>query len=313
MLNPRLTGKIRIITPDKATDTGAPNLQVERINLFVFFNLVLVVASGIFFETRIIAGSFLLETVMLMLTLVWIKTQGMGLKATLRLKRPSFKEIGITLIVTATGIYVASFIDEVFRYYLQDLGTLPGLGISKPNNLRELILTLAVVALLPALSEEALFRGFVLKSYQRYLPAGKAIFLSALFFGLAHLSISNFWGPFILGILCGWLVCICNSIFPAIIAHFLNNALTIIALYLTPKESDIGIISGQGLLFKIPPFIIAGLILLTVILWFKPAVHDDYVAGLKFSVILKHWSTWLLFITFGIFAGWELLSIWGRL
>jgi CAAX protease family protein len=303
-INPEITGqsgKARIA------------LAIGPINLFLFCNLIMVVICGIVFGQQVIVGSIILELTMLLATLGWIGLQGIDYRETLRLKCPSIQEIGLTLIIIASGIDVASFIDQLFRFYLQNWGTIAEANIPRPQNISEFMLTLAAVAVLPAVAEEVLFRGFILKSYEKYLSTGKAVFVSALLFGMGHLSISNFWGPFILGLLCGWLVCIFDSIFLGIIGHLLNNGLTMTLLYLVPNLWAEKLVTVKELIIGFPSFVIAGFILLMLILRYKPNRKIDQAKPGKLLSVLKHWSTWLLFIMFSIFAVMELVTMKGTL
>jgi uncharacterized protein len=301
-INPKIEGqslKINAASP------------IGKINMFLIFNLVIIVICGIIFGKRVILGSIILESTMLMATLAWVGLQGTSYREIFRLNCPGIKEIGLTLIIVATGIYVASFIDQLFRFYLQNFGTIQESNIPRPRNIPEFTLTLAAIAVLPALAEEALFRGFIMKSYEKYLSTGKAVFISALLFGMAHLSISNFWGPFILGLLCGWLVCLFDSIFLGVIGHLLNNGLTITWLYLAPNLWDEKTVTVKDLIIGFPSFIVAGFILLMLILLYKPNVRVNLERQGKLSSVLKHWSTWFLFIIFSIFAVVELIMMKG--
>jgi sodium transport system permease protein len=81
-----------------------------------------------------------------------------------------------------------------------------------------------VVAVTPAVCEEALFRGFILNGL-RSLGAVSAIGISALLFGIAHASIYRLLPTMFLGILLGIVVWRTGSLLCAIVLHALNNGL----------------------------------------------------------------------------------------
>lgn len=288
-------------------------ISLKNVNIFILMILVVVITSGIIFKEQILLGSCIMEFFIFLITLGWIKLQKMDLLSTLPLKLPGIKEIGFTLIVTISGIQVASFIDLIFRFYLQKWGTLPESSIPQPHTISELIFSLVAIAILPAIAEETLFRGFVLRSYQEYLPAGKAIFISSVLFGMAHLSISNFWGPFILGLVCGWLVLKFNSIFLPITAHLLNNALTIIYYYFMPDLMDSKPVNSSDILMSLPYFIFAGVILIWLILSLKPVSSLPQENKGSLAQVLTHWSIWILFAIYGMLMILELLMMRGML
>ncbi len=81
-----------------------------------------------------------------------------------------------------------------------------------------------VVAITPAICEEALFRGFVMNGL-RSLGAVPAVGISALLFGVAHASIYRLLPTFFLGIVLGIVVWRTGSLISGIVMHALNNGL----------------------------------------------------------------------------------------
>lgn len=110
------------------------------------------------------------------------------------------------------------------------------------NSRADLILYLLLFALLPALGEELLFRGVVMKfAYNNGQNIHFAILFSAAIFGLAHGSVYNFLPIMLAGVLLGYLYYLSGSIWTSIIAHFLNNAIGVYLLFLGNK----GILSKE--------------------------------------------------------------------
>ncbi len=95
-----------------------------------------------------------------------------------------------------------------------------------------LLLNILVVAVLPALLEEMLFRGYVLRLLRPY-GDGLAVVVSALLFGLMHGNIAQVPFAIVVGMSFGWLYVSTNNIWLPIVAHFLNNALSICTSYLS--------------------------------------------------------------------------------
>lgn len=78
-------------------------------------------------------------------------------------------------------------------------------------------------ALIPALIEEFTFRGAIIGIFRRYGDIG-AIFISTVMFSLAHGNFVQIPYTFMFGIGLGVTRVLTNSIWPCIIAHFINNA-----------------------------------------------------------------------------------------
>ncbi|HBE76289.1 MAG TPA: hypothetical protein DDW65_00670, partial [Firmicutes bacterium] len=180
------------------TSKSRPVFSIAKTNLFLLANLLMVVCCGVIFQHQAIFGSIVLESLIFLTTLAWTSLQGSSIGEILSLRLPSIpslKAVGVTLIVVAAGIYVASFLDQLSRFCLQNRVPFPEVEISTPQSIPQYLWVLFALAAMPAIAEEALFRGFILKSYRTYLSTGKAVFISSLFFSMAHLSINNFWTP----------------------------------------------------------------------------------------------------------------------
>ena len=78
-------------------------------------------------------------------------------------------------------------------------------------------------ALIPALIEEFTFRGAIIGIFRRYGDIG-AIFISTIMFSLVHRNFVQIPYTFMFGLGLGLTRIITNSIWPCIIAHFINNA-----------------------------------------------------------------------------------------
>ena len=87
---------------------------------------------------------------------------------------------------------------------------------------------LLMLAVLPPLCEELLFRGVLARSLATRLPIWLAVGLSALLFSAYHLSLVQAPATFTLGIVFAVLAIRADSIVPSIIAHGLNNAIAVL-------------------------------------------------------------------------------------
>ena len=106
------------------------------------------------------------------------------------------------------------------------------------RDLRELGAPLFAFALLPALCEELAFRGFILTGLMRRLRPRNAILLSSFLFALFHMNVFQFLPSFLLGVVLGLLTVRSKSLFPAIMFHFLHNALLIVGMYMVNAAHD---------------------------------------------------------------------------
>lgn len=92
------------------------------------------------------------------------------------------------------------------------------------------LVNVLVSAVLPGICEETAHRGLLLKGLSGH-GQKTALILSSLLFGLMHMNIDQFFYATLIGFLVGYLALICDSIYPAMIIHFMNNFLSTFAGY----------------------------------------------------------------------------------
>jgi len=113
----------------------------------------------------------------------------------------------------------------------------------KMNHLGDLLFNLLVIAIVPAIGEELLFRGYLQQSFSKWLSNPHvAIIVTAVLFSAIHLHFQGFFPRFILGVLLGYLFYWSGSLWLPILAHFANNAQAVIISYPTFKV-DSGVYS----------------------------------------------------------------------
>lgn len=125
-----------------------------------------------------------------------------------------------------------SFIEEWMKMAEERAASTTALLVSG-KGIFALLINLVMIAVLPAIGEEMIFRGvfqrIFLKSFQNMHVA---VLLSAFFFSAFHLQFYGFLPRFFIGILLGYLYMASGNIWLPILAHFINNAVATIFYYL---------------------------------------------------------------------------------
>ena len=88
-----------------------------------------------------------------------------------------------------------------------------------------------VIALTPAICEEMLFRGLIYNSMKARYRASVAIGIVAVLFGIYHMSLVKFIPTGLLGFVLCYVAYKTGSIFPSMMMHFINNALSVVMSY----------------------------------------------------------------------------------
>jgi len=100
-----------------------------------------------------------------------------------------------------------------------------------------LIFNLFMIAFLPAIGEELLFRGVIQRIFTRMTKNYHwGIWIAAFLFSALHIQFYGFVPRLLLAVLFGYLLVWSGSMWLPIIAHFVNNGFAVIAMYLVDKN-----------------------------------------------------------------------------
>ena len=102
----------------------------------------------------------------------------------------------------------------------------------KMNNYWDLLFTLLVLAVVPSIGEELLFRGYLQQKFgKRFGNMHTSILITAFLFSTIHFHFQGIIPRFVLGVLLGYLFYWSQSLWLPILAHFINNAQAILFSY----------------------------------------------------------------------------------
>ena len=101
------------------------------------------------------------------------------------------------------------------------------------NTIGGLLINIVIVALVPAIGEELLFRGVLIKLFNQMTKnIHIAVLISSIIFSAIHLQFYGFLPRLMLGMVLGYLFVFTGNIWIPIFVHFLNNASSAIVYYL---------------------------------------------------------------------------------
>ena len=96
-----------------------------------------------------------------------------------------------------------------------------------------LVLNLLIMAIIPAIGEELVFRGVLQQSLQKWFKNGLwAVLVASVVFSLFHMQWYGFFPRLMLGLLLGFVFYKSGNIWLASFVHFLNNGTVVIAIWL---------------------------------------------------------------------------------
>jgi membrane protease YdiL (CAAX protease family) len=184
-------------------------------------------SEGIFY-LRVLITEFV---VILLPSLLYLLFRRIPIKSTIRLKPLKLSQMLVVAGLSLSGYFVIIFLNYIWIWFLTALG---GKVIPPPipsmENGRELLLGIAMIAGTAALAEEFLFRGVILRGYERY-GSRTAILVSGILFGVLHMETQGIIAKVLLGILIAYLVYRTDSILAGVVYHFVNNGIALVLAY----------------------------------------------------------------------------------
>jgi sodium transport system permease protein len=202
--------------------------------------------------------------VFLGVTLIFVARGGYDPVETLSLRLPSGRQVwgGLLLLAGATPVawilaWLQSHVIEVPVELLEAMGDF----LQADDPMRVLWL-LFVIALIPALCEETLFRGAILSGLRRRHGMVAAVLLNGALFGLLHApqAVFRFLPTAWLGVVLAWVAWETRALWLAVLLHAVNNgAILLVTVIPATREATSDVEAA-------PPLILAPLALLLLVL-----------------------------------------------
>ena len=186
------------------------------------------------------------------LVLVYARLVRRPLRLVLVLRRPSaWALVGAILLGFSGWVILGVLADRLMpppRALVDEMRKL----IRPPEGDRPISWSLVALALTPAICEEALFRGPILRGFRQRFSASAACLLTGLLFGIMHGDVWRFIPTSLLGALLSWVALTSGSILPSMVIHLINNGALIVLGYYgldqaaekLPPRAEIALFAG---------------------------------------------------------------------
>ena len=208
-----------------------PSVQ-ESLLIMVVVLLLMVYVGGIVTTSASLQVGLIVQQAFIgilpILAAIYIKAD---MKKTFSIKLPKVKDLFGAMIIGVGGIclnlLVSSLLSTVFpsdaegmnEQYMQILD-----GVS-------FVQGLLLMALLPAVCEEIMFRGYMFTAFKNRMSLTKAIIIVSLLFGVSHMSMIKILPTAVLGAVLAYTIHKSESIVTSSLIHFANNALAVVTMF----------------------------------------------------------------------------------
>jgi len=178
------------------------------------------------------SGFFLISLALFSGSLLTVKINALKFSDVTKFKfSPKF--IAVIVLTLFGTVFGFGKLNDYFVAFLEKFGYVPDAITLPEKSALSVIVSVLFIAVIPAITEEFLFRGLILKA-SKYFGNVFAVIISALAFSLYHMSPAQTIYQFVIGVVYGFIALASNSVLPTMILHFLNNFLIIALHYFYP-------------------------------------------------------------------------------
>lgn len=160
-----------------------------------------------------------------------------NLKEVFPIKRPTLREVFGTILIwigTLIGVLISTLI---MAHFFPEGFSQVSEGLNNVITSVSMGVAFFIVAVMPAICEEALMRGFILSSFRSFKSKWLIVILVGVIFGIYHLDPYRFLPTAILGMSMAYIMLETNNLLYPILLHFINNGFSTLVTFLNPAQS----------------------------------------------------------------------------
>ncbi len=217
----------------------------KRIKKTNRFFLVLVILYLVFsfviqyFTQSTILHSCLLELSLFVIGVVFLLCWKVNIKDYLRLKKVDFISILLSILYGICLIPIVAVINAISMLFVENVAS---------SSVSDMVdqgfwISFVVIAIIPAIVEEFLFRGIIYRGYRQARPIRGMVY-SALLFGALHMNFNQLCYAFFMGIALAVLDEVTDSLIPSMIVHCLFNGQSVCLIYVLKLTEQL--VNGMG-------------------------------------------------------------------
>ena len=181
-------------------------------------------------------GTVVVQLLILLFPLLYLWYLKADFKKVLSLQMPKVLHILAALFVWIGGFslmcMLAVFLTKIFPESTQSMADTMAEYVRQP-----FWVLVLVMAVMPAVGEELMFRGFIFGTLKRRWRVLPAMLVTSAIFGIYHMSLSKFFTIALLGFMLVYVVEKTGSIFCSMLMHFCNNLVAVVVMKYSEQAS----------------------------------------------------------------------------
>ena len=276
--------------------------RVRNVNLLLLFTMILVAIVGSFLQVLSLNLGLLITEFVLILgpVLVFVLLRRKPVKDTLRLRWPGWRTILLSLLIGVSIWPLAALLDMISSLVFGYTTAVP--PQIYPRSWIAALPLLFNLTIAAPICEEVLFRGVILRAYERY-GAWMGIVLSGVLFAFYHMRLQGLIALIPVALVLGYVVWRSNSLLAGMAVHISYNLGAGLYLVIVSLRPD-SLIGAVPVLAMLP-----ALVLTATGLWLfhrQPAQVDSSAsAPARFPHLRETWPLILVAMIYVVMAGLE--------
>lgn len=197
-------------------------------------------------------GTIIVEGMFVVLSVAVVLLARADLREVFPVKIPKTRKVFGTILLWGGTFLSAEIVVLCISYFFPEEVFEAGQGISAGMESVPFMMAAFIIAVTPAVCEEAVFRGVFLNSlmgrWNKWIP----ILITGIVFGMFHGSVVRFFPTAILGIVMGYIVVETGNIFYSMLFHFVNNLFPVLLTQLLETSSQGVEAEAEIMMMEIP-------------------------------------------------------------
>lgn len=207
--------------------------SVNRVFLItVFASLIGSIINGWIDDTT--GNIFLIllvsQVILVLPSIIYLASHRINPFEAIRFKKVRISNVILIVIFSYAIMPLMNFINAISMLFVKNETSDIMFTLVRDNGF---LISLFMVALIPSVFEEIVYRGVIYNTYSKVSPL-KGIILSGFLFGIIHGNLNQFSYAFTMGIVFALLIEATDSILSTMIVHFIINGSSVVILSLYP-------------------------------------------------------------------------------
>lgn len=245
----------------------------QGIGVFILVILVTIFVAAPIQMAFGMYGVAITEIILLLLAIIPAILFKANFKEVFPIKKPLLREIFGVLLIWAGSYVAVLLVTLIIGYFFPQGLTDVSNGLQNVFTSVPMWVAFIIIAVMPAICEEALHRGLILSSLGSVNNKWLRVLYMGIIFGIFHLDPVRFLPTAILGMALSYVMIETRNIILPVIFHFVNNGLATLISFTSKSQTTAANINSGMMLYAISTYFIIGAVVPFLLLFGSKLIH----------------------------------------